>query len=514
MEPDLVEIYAVDLMLTATRETLQGMIPKCYHEFLPLADPEGPLRGLPPLRPGYDFEIHLDPTKPLPKPARPYHMGPEEREDWNTWQDSMLRAGHISRAPANTPTAAPFFFIRKKDGSRRPVIDYRKLNDITIKDSFPLPRIDESLERMQGAKVYSKFDLKNGYNLLRIKPEDVWKTAFMTPDGPFVMNVMAFGFANAPAYFQRWMSDILAPVINQRVENYLDDMATHHLDLGEHIRVNREVLKCFQKAGLFINARKCEFHKERMGFLGVEISPKGFEMERVKIEAIQDWRPPRNVRGVREFIGFCNFYRRFIKSFSEIARPLHDLTKVGQLWQWTENEQHAFDTLKNMICESPVLIHADPTHKFQMETDASSYAYGAILSQKATDNKHHPVAFYSKTMTPTERNYGISDKEALPILKGLQFWRHWLEGTKEPVRIITDHRNLEYFKNPRPLNRRQLRWLEQLTHYNYEIAYRPGDKNSAADTLSRRAELCNETTHFSLIFPIILHTIMSSFVIT
>jgi hypothetical protein len=303
---------------------------------------------------------------------------------------------------------------------------------------------------MQGAKVYSKFDLKNGYNLLRVKPEDVWKTAFMTPDGPFVMNVMAFGFANAPAYFQRWMSDILAPVINQRVENYLDDTATHHLDLGEHIRVNREVLKCFRKAGLFINARKCEFHKERMGFLGVEISPKGFEMERVKIEAIQDWRPPRNVRGVREFIGFCNFYRRFIKSFSEIARPLHDLTKVGQLWQWTENEQHTFDTLKNMICESPVLIHVDPTHKFQMETDASSYAYGAILSQKATDNKHHPVAFYSKTMTPAERNYSISDKEALPILKGLQFWRHWLEGTKEPIRIITDHRNLEYFKNPDP----------------------------------------------------------------
>ena len=190
-----------------------------------------------------------------------------------------------------------------------------------------------------------------------------------------------------------------------------------------------------------------------MGFLGVEVSPKGFEMEWLKIETIQDWRPPRNIRGVREFIGFCNFYWRFIKSFSEIARPLHDLTKVGQLWQWTENEQHAFDTLKRMICESPVLIHADPEKKFQMETDSSSYAYGAILSQKVMDNKHHPVAFYSKLMTPAEQNYSISDKETLPIVKGLQFWRHWLEGMKEPVRIITDHRNLEYFKNPRPLNR-------------------------------------------------------------
>ena len=227
-----------------------------------------------------------------------------------------------------------------------------------------------------------------------------------------------------------------------------------------------------------------------MIFLGVEVTPKGFEMERLKVETIQDWRPPRNIRGVWEFIGFCNFYRRFIKSFSEIAHPLHDLMKVGQQWQWTDTKQHTFDTLKRMVCESPVLIHADPEKRFQMETDASSYAYGAVLSQKATDNKHHPVAFYSKSMTPVEWNYGIGDKEALPIIKGLQYWRHWLEGTKEPVRIITDHHNLEYFKDPWPLNRWQLRWLEQLSHYNYKIAYCPRDKNSAADALSCRAELC------------------------
>ena len=344
------------------------------------------------------------------------------------------------------------------------------------------------LERMHGAKIFSKFNLKMGYNQLRVKPEDIWKTAFMTPDGPYVMNVMTFGFAGAPPYFQRWMTDTLQTVASQRVENYLDDTGTHHTNLEDHVRVNREVLQCFRKEGLFVNARKCEFHKDRMEFLGVEVSADGFEMEKLKVETVADWKPPRNVRAVREFVGFCNFYRRFIKSFSEIARPLHDLTKVNQRWTWAEKEQHAFETLKRMVCESPVLIHADPEKKFQMETDASSYAYGAVLSQKAEDKKHHPVAFYSKSMTPAERNYGISDKEALPIIKGLQHWRHWLEGTKEPVRIITDHRNLEYFKNPRPLNRRQLRWLEQLTHYNYEIAYRPGDKNCAADALSRKEE--------------------------
>ena len=488
MESDLVEIFAIDLMPSATEEALQKMIPPEYHDYLDVFDPEGPMRKLPPLRPGYDFEIPLDPNKPLPKPARPYHMSPAEREDWVKWRDTMLAGGLISKAPPNTPVAAPFFFVWKKDGTRRPVIDYRKLNDITMKDSYPLPRIDEMLERMQGSKIFSKFDLKMGYNQLRIKPEDVWKTAFMTPDGPFCMNVCTFGFAGAPPYFQRWMNDTLAPVLVKQVESYLDDSGSHHKEKDEHVQVNREVLQLFRENGLFANAKKCEFHKDRMEFLGVEVSPEGFEMEHVKVDAVRRWKPPGTVRAVREFIGFCNFYRRFVKSFSEIARPLHDLLKDGQRWQWTDREQHAFETLKRMICESPILIHADPEKKFQMETDASNYAYGAVLSQKGEDAKHHPVAFYSKSMNPAERNYGISDKEALAIIRGLQHWRHWLEGTKEPVRIVTDHRNLEYFKNPRALDRRQLRWLEQLTHYNYEIAYRPGDKNSAADALSRKEE--------------------------
>ena len=488
MEPDMVDLYAIDLMPTATEEELKKIIPPEYHDFLDVFDPEGPTRALPPSRPGYDFEIPLDPNKPLPKPARPYHMNPSEREDWEKWRDTMLEAGLISKAPPNTPVAAPFFFVWKKDGTRRPVIDYRKLNDITVKDSYPLPRIDEMLERMQGSEIFSKFDLKMGYNQLRIKPEDVWKTAFMTPDGPFCMNVMTFGFAGAPPYFQRWMHDIFTPVLNRNVENYLDDTGTHHKEKAEHVEVNRAILRLFRQHRIFANAKKCEFHRDRMEFLGVEVSREGFEMEKVKVETVQGWKPPRTVRAVREFIGFCNFYRRFIKSFSEIARPLHDLTKLGQQWQWTDKEQYAFETLKRMICESPILIHADPAKRFQMETDASNYAYGAVLSQKAEDGKQHPIAFYSKSMKPPERNYGISDKEALAIIKALQHWRHWLEGTKDPVRIITDHQNLEYFKNPHPLNRRQLRWLEQLTHFNYEIFYRPGDKNSAADALSRKEE--------------------------
>ena len=222
----------------------------------------------------------------------------------------------------------------------------------------------------------------------------------------------------------------------------------------------------------------------------MELSANGFEMERIKIDTVHKWQPPKNVKSVHEFIGFCNFYQRFVKNFAEITHPLHDLTKQDQKWEWTHQQQHAFQTLKDAICASPVLIHANPDERFHVKTDTSNYAYGAVLSQKSRqDQKQHPVAFFSKSMTPAERNYGILDKEALAVVKALQHWRHWLEGTKIPVEILTDHKNLKHFTKPRILNRRQLRWLDLLSHYNYLISYQPGNHNGAADALSRKGEL-------------------------
>jgi hypothetical protein len=307
-EPDLAKTSAIDLMPTATKEELKKIIPLEYHNFLDVFDPEGPLRQLPPLQPGYDLEIPLDPTKPLPKPAQPYHMSLAECEDWAKWRDTMLAAGLISKAPPNTPVAAPFFFVWKKDSTRHPVINYCKLNDITLKDSYPLPQINEMLERMQGSKIFSKFNLKMGYNQLCIKPKDIWKTTFMTPDRPFCLNMVTFRLAGAPPYFQRWIHNILAPVLIKQVENYLDDSGSHHWNKSEHIEVNQELLQRFREHGLFANAKKCEFHKDQMEFLGVEVSSKGFEMEHAKVDAIRDWKPPKTVCTVREFIRFCNFY--------------------------------------------------------------------------------------------------------------------------------------------------------------------------------------------------------------
>ena len=311
----------------------------------------------------------------------------------------------------------------------------------------------------------------------------------MTPFGPYRMKVMTFGFANAPPCFQRYMDKVFVPLLYKGVEIYLDDILMHHKTKSEHVEGVLSVLQCLENAGLYCNLKKCEFHRKKMEFLSVNVSSDGFEMEDKKIADVRDWECPTSVQGVRKFIGFVNFYCQWIPGFADIARPLHNLFQKNQAWQWTENEQHAFKLLKLQVSQAPVLVHADPDRQFRMETDASNYAYGAVLSQKQADNCHHPIGFMSKSMNPTKQNYGIPDKEALAIVKGLQNWRHWLERTKLPIQILTNHKNLEYFTKPRVLNRRQMHWLELLTHYNYEIHYRPGDKNCTANALSRRAEL-------------------------
>jgi RNase H-like domain found in reverse transcriptase/Reverse transcriptase (RNA-dependent DNA polymerase) len=465
-----------------------------YHDFLDVFDEELAMSTCPPSQPGYNFEINLLPNAKLP-PHRLYHLSREESRIIKEWLDGMEEMGMISKCTTHCPMAAPVFFVRKKDGTKRPVIDYRRLNDVTVRDSYPLPHINQIMDQVRGSRYFSKFDMKSGYNQLRIKPGHKWMTAFVTPHGVYQCNVMTFGFMNAPPVFQRFIDDTLyrKPELVQNLVGYLNDANTHNVTMEEHVQTNQAFFLRCREAGITLNPKKCEFHKDRMDFLGVELSADGFEMERVKVETIWEWKPPRTVQGIREFIRFCNFYRRFVWNFAEVARPLHDLTRLGAKWEWGNRQQYAFDTLKEIICLAPVLIHADLEERFRVETDASNYAYGAILSQKGKqDQKNHPVAFFSKSMTPTERNYRISDKEALAIVKALQHWRHWLEGTTILVDILTDHKNLQYFMKPRILNRRQLQWMDLLKHYNYTIGYRPGTQNSAVDALSRRAELMPE----------------------
>ena len=247
--------------------------------------------------------------------------------------------------------------------------------------------------------------MKSGYNQIHVKPGKEWLTMFITSQGVFQMNVMTFGFMNALPVFQQFIDDHIyrKPELVNNLVGYLDNTNIHSPNLEEHTQTVHHFLQRCREAGMMLNVKKCEFHKEQIDFLGVELLDKGFEMEQVKVDTIWEWQPPRMVRQVWEFTGFCNFYQRFVKNFAEVARPLHNLIRKEQKWEWGPRQQHTFQTLKDIICAAPVLIHLDPDKRFRVETDASNYAYGAILSQKAKeDSKQHPVAFFSKSMTPAE----------------------------------------------------------------------------------------------------------------
>jgi len=486
----LEELEIFEIAAMETNQDWRKSVPKEYHDFAQVFDLQK-ARKLPPLRGEWDFRIDLVKGAPLPPRSRPYRLTPDQMEEASKQLQELEDSGMIE--DSTSPIAAPLFFVPKKDGTQRMVIDYRRLNNVTIKDAYPLPNMEELLEAARGAKVFSKFDLKFAYNLIRIRPEDKWKTAFITPGGLKQFTVLHYGFANAPACLQRYVNHALAPLLYKqppKVSAYMDDAGTFAKDKKEAVALNRKLLKLYQKHGLFCNPKKCEFHKEEMELLGVVVNSKGFAMEDRKITAVAEWPRPTNLKQMKGFIGFCNFYRRFIKGFSIIARPLHELDKKGTIWRWGKEQEEAFQTLKKRITEEPCLAHMDPQKTFRMETDASNFAYGAALAQKQEDGKYHPVAFMSKSMQPAERNYDIFDKEALGVVKPLQHWRYWLQGTRKPIQVITDHKNLLTGFNDRPTpSRRHLRWVEALRHFNYVLGYRSGDKNSVADPLSRKHDL-------------------------
>ncbi|CCO36910.1 Retrotransposable element Tf2 155 kDa protein type 1 [Rhizoctonia solani AG-1 IB] len=340
-----------------------------------------------------------------------------------------------------------------------------------------------------GAKIFTKFDLKAGYNLVRIKEGDEWKTAFKTKYGLFEYLVMPFGLTNAPASFQDMMNSIFIDLLDVCVIIYLDDILIFSKDESSHEEHVREVLRRLKDNDLFCNIEKCSFHVKKINYLGFIISEDGVEVDQSKVTAALQWSSPKNVKNVQEFLGFVNFYRRFVPDFNKIAHPLYDLLKKDSIWNWSLAAQNSFDQLKEKLTTAPLLIQPDVTKQFFLECDASDYATGAILSQKNLEGKLHPVAYLSKSLAPAERNYDIFDKELLAVIRALKEWRHLLEGSELPIQILTDHKNLEYFSTSQSLNKRQIRWANFLVDYNFQIIYRPGSQNKKADILSRRYDL-------------------------
>jgi hypothetical protein len=309
------------------------------------------------------------------------------------------------------------------------------------------------MAQLQGAKIFTKLDLQWGYNNVRIKEGDEYKTAFRTKYGLFKTLVMPFGLTNAPTTFQHFMNDIFHNMLDTQVVVYLDDILIFSKNQDDHEQDVKEVLKRLLQNQLFCKLSKCSFHVNTVDYLGLVISPQGISMEEKKVQAVKEWPAPQNIKQVQSFLGFANFLCCFILNYSTLARPLYNRTHKDTKWEWGPKEQESFDAIKNAICQRPVLAHPNPEKPYFLETDASRAAMGAVLSQRQEDGHLHPIAYMSQSFNGVEYNYDTHDKELLAIIKALEFWRIFLEGTRDPITIFMDHCNLEYWQDSCTFNR-------------------------------------------------------------
>ena len=451
------------------------LLPKEYHEFADVFSRRDS-DVLPPHRP-YDHRVPVKEDAKLPF-SRLYSMSQNELEVLKKYLDDNLRKGFIS--PSSSPVASPVLFVKKPRGGLRLCVDYRALNALTTKNQYPLPLIRETLSRLSKARFFTKLDVIAAFNRIRMAKGDEYLTAFRTRYGLFQYNVMPFGLTGAPSTFQHYINDTLREFLDVFATAYLDDILIYSESIEEHRQHVCQVLTRLRTAGLQIDIEKCEFHTQEIRYLGLIIGTDGVKMDPRKIEAIRDWKPPNKdkdkdkIKEVQAFLGFANFYRRFISGFSTIVKPLTELTKKGKIFNWDDACITAFNTLIERFISAPILKWFDPDLEIMVETDASDYVSAGILSQLHPDGIWHPVAYFNKKHSPEECNYEIYDKELLAIIRSLEEWRPELEGAKFPVKILSDHKNLEYFMSTKLLNRRQARWSEFLSRFQFKISYRPG----------------------------------------
>ncbi len=457
-------------------------IPSDYGAFQDVFSKQAATR-LPPHRP-WDCAIDLLPGAKIPK-GRVYPLSIPERKAMEEYIREALQQQFIR--PSTSPAASSFFFVGKKDGGLRPCIDYRTLNSQTVKLPYPLPLVPAALEELRGAHIFTKLDLRSAYNLVRIREGDEWKTAFITPSGHYEYRVTPYGLSNPLSVFQGFMNKVFREFLHRFVIVYIDDILIYSRNLAEHRHHVLQVLLQLRKHQLYLKQEKCEFHRTTIQFLGYVINPEGIQMDQGKVQVINSWPQPQSVKELQRFLGFSNFYRRFIHNFSHLTAPITSLLRhQPKSLSWTPEAITAFEKLKRAFCTALILKHMEPQLPFVVEVDASTTGVGALLSQYHGEPPLlHPCAFYSKKLTPAEQNYDIGNRELLAIKLALEEWRHWLEGAQHPFTVITDHKNLEYIQNAKRLNSRQARWALYFTRFNFTITYRPGNKNVKADSLSR-----------------------------
>ena len=430
--------------------------------------------------PDVKHKIIIEPNQ-KPILQKRYRESPDKKEFIKKEIEKMLKANRIRES--YSPWASPVTLAKKKNNSYRFCIDYRKVNAVTKSDAYPLPRIDELLERYQTAKWFTSMDLASGFHQVEMEESDKEKTAFICSEGLYEFNVMPFGLKNAPGTFQRMMDKILKEYIGDFVEIYVDDIMIYSRNLEEHIQHIEKVLQKLREYNLVIKLKKCKFCQNKIEFLGHEIGEKGLKPNAKKIEAIDRIKEPETITEVRSFLGLCSYYRRFVKDFSKIAKPLTELTKKDIPFVWTQKCQESFDKLKRILVENPILAHPDFNKEFILITDASADGLGAILSQKNKDDKEVVIAYASKSTNSNERNYPITDLECLAIIWAIRHFHKFLINHK--FKVITDHAALKSLMKDKEPKGRRARWTMELQQYNFEILHRSGKLNTNADALSR-----------------------------
>ena len=434
--------------------------------------------GLPPTR-EVEFRIDLVPGA-TPVAKSPYRLAPSELQELASQLQELSDKGFIR--PSSSPWGAPVLFVKKKDGSFRMCIDYRELNKLTIKNRYPLPRIDDLFDQLQGASYFSKIDLRSGYHQLRVREDDIPKTAFRTRYGHYEFMVMPFGLTNAPAVFMDLMNRVCKPYLDKFVIVFIDDILIYSKSKSEHEKHLHSVLDLLRKEQLYAKFSKCEFWLKEVQFLGHIVTEKGIHVDPIKIEAVKNWNTPTSPTEIRSFLGLAGYYRRFIRNFSKIASSLTALTQKGKPYVWGTKQEDAFQTLKDMLCDAPILTLPEGTEDFVVYCDASNQGLGCVLMQRGK-----VIAYASRQLKTNEKNYTTHDLELGAVVFALKIWRHYLYGTN--CVVFTDHKSLQHIFDQKDLNMRQRRWAETLSDYDCEIRYHPGKANVVADALSRKTHV-------------------------
>lgn len=430
---------------------------------------------LPPRR-VVDFCIELIPGT-LPISISPYRMAPVELKELEVQIDGLLEQGFIRRS--TSPWGAPVLFVKKKDNSLRLCVDYRQLNRVTIKNRYPLPRIDDLFDQLKEATVFSKIDLRSGYHQLRVREEDIPKTTFLTRYGLYEFVVMPFGLTNAPAVFMDLMNRVFNPFLDKFVVVFVDDILIYSKSREDHEKHLSIVLQTLRDNKLYAKFEKCDFWKDEVKFLCHVVSKDGISVDPSKVEAVMNWKQPTTVTEIRSFLDLAGYYRRFIQDFSSITSAMTKLTRKGVPFVWTTECEEAFNKLKTRLTTGPVLTTPSSEGGLVIYSDASHQGLGCVLMQ---DGK--VVAYGSGQLKVHEKNYPTHDLELAAVVFALKLWRHYLYGEK--FELFSDHKSLKYLFSQKKLNMRQRRWMELIKDYDFTLEYHPGKANVVADALSRQ----------------------------